>query len=408
MTDHSGPRPEDIPGIEDAHASGGVRRRPVTIVRGAAARLWDDTGKEYIDCASAHGWANVGHCHPDVVSAIERQARCLMALNESAYNDQRAQWYSTLAGILGDQFGTTDRGALSRIHACNSGAEAVEAALKFARFYTGRTQFVAFGGGFHGRTFGALSVTSTRRYREPFDPLVPGVTHVPFNDSNAVDDEVTDDTAGVIVEIIQGEGGVREAKAEFIGQVQRICRERGALFIVDEIQTGFGRTGRWFACQHVGAEPDMVVLAKALGGGLPMGAAVWRSGLGQFETGLHGSTFGAAPLACAASIASMRVLERDALPERADALGRRAHEELRSCVSTPDQPTIVREVRGRGLMIGIELRRSVTPVLRALVDAGVWALPAGKNVLRLMPPLVITEEELSRAVGLVIAALRGA
>ena len=139
MTDDSGPRPEDIPGIEDAHASGAVRRRPVTIVRGAGARLWDDTGKEYIDCASAHGWANVGHCHPDVVNAVERQARCLMALNESAYNDQRAQWYRTLAGILDRQFGTTDRGALSRIHACNSGAEAVEAALKFARFYTGRT-----------------------------------------------------------------------------------------------------------------------------------------------------------------------------------------------------------------------------------------------------------------------------
>ena len=393
----------DVRQVEEEHLSGGVRRRPITIVRGQGARLWDATGKEYIDCASAHGWANVGHCHPEVAQAIQKQSGRLVTLNESAYNDQRAAWYGELSRVLTSNFGRTGQGTLSRIHACNSGAEAIEAALKFARMKTKRTDFVAFGGGFHGRTFGALSVTSTRRFQEPFEPLVPGIAHVPFNDEAAVEKAVDDNTAGVIVEIIQGEGGVRAAQPDFIAQVQHLCAERGALFIVDEIQTGFGRTGRWFASQHVGAEPDVVALGKALGGGVPMGAAAWRSELGRFETGSHGSTFGGAPLACAASTASMRVIERDELPQRAAKLGSRLLETLRS-----NEAPIVREIRGRGLMIGVELRRSVTPILKTLMERGVWALPAGKNVLRLLPPLVIREEDLDRATNIIVETLRAA
>ncbi len=408
MTEHQDRSNPDVPATEQKHASGGVRRRPVTIVRGKGALLWDDSGKEYIDCGSAHGWANLGHSHPDVVRAIREQAGRLMALNESAYNDQRATWYSELARVLASQFGTTEHGDLSRIHACSSGAEAVEAAMKFARFHTKRTEFVAFGGGFHGRTFGALSVTSTLRYRESFEPLVPGITHVPFNDLQAVEKVVRDDTAGVILEIIQGEGGVREAHSDFVAGVQRVCRERGALFIVDEVQTGFGRTGRWFASQHLGAEPDIVALGKSLGGGIPMGATAWRTEFGQIESGLHGSTFGGAPLACAASVATMRVMERDGLPDQAAALGKQLVETLRECVSTSANPSIVREVRGRGLMVGVELRRPVTPILRALLERGLWALPAGKNVLRLLPPLVISQDDLNRATAIVVEILRAA
>ncbi len=390
----------DVVETEEEHTSGGVTRRPVTIVRGRAARLWDDRGNEYIDCASGHGWANIGHCHPEVVAAIHKQAGQLVAMTESGYNDQRAAWYRMLARILASHFDTTERGTLSRIFPCNSGTEAVEAAMKFARFRTQRTNFVAFHRGFHGRTLGALSVTSARRYRASFEPLLDGITHVHLNDADAVDSAVNDKTAGVILEIIQGEGGVHEAAADFIAGVQRICSERGALLMVDEIQTGFGRTGRWFASAHAGAEPDVIMLGKALGSGIPMGAAVWRSELGQFDSGLHGSTFGGAPLACAASVAGMRVLEREALPERAATLGAELRESLTSCAAS------VREVRGRGLMIGVELRTSVMPVLRTLLDRGVWALPAGKNVLRLLPPLVISEQELSRATAIVIETLR--
>ncbi|HEX9730162.1 MAG TPA: aminotransferase class III-fold pyridoxal phosphate-dependent enzyme [Gemmatimonadales bacterium] len=388
----AGLRADEVVRLEDLHGSGGVGRRPVTIVRGDGARLFDDAGHEYLDLASAHGWANLGHGHPEILEAIHAQTDRLIAHTESSYNDQRAAWFGELAAVLREAFGENDHGVLSRISPSNSGTEAVEAALKFARVSTGRSGVVAFTRAFHGRTFGALSATATARYRAPFEPLVPGFTHVPLNDLAALDGAISDTTAAVLVEIVQGEGGVHEAQADFVAGAQRLCRERGALFIVDEIQTGFGRTGRWFASQWVDAKPDIVTLGKALGGGIPMGAAVWRDRLGGFEVGAHGSTFGGNPLACAASRAMLRVLRRDDLPARADRLGARLLGRLR----TSGAPG-VREVRGRGLMIGIELKQAATPVLKALTARGVWALPAGRTVLRLMPPLTIDEPDLDRA-----------
>jgi acetylornithine/succinyldiaminopimelate/putrescine aminotransferase len=384
---------DEIRRVEDQYASGGVARRPVTIVRGSGARLWDADGKEYIDCAAAHGWASVGHCHPEMVAAICEQAGRLTCHTESSYNDRRAEWYRTLVAALSERFPETHDGSLSRVHACNSGTEAVEAALKFARFRTGRTGFVACQRGFHGRTFGSLSVTATPEYREPFQPLVPDVTHIPFNDPRAVERTVTDQTAGLIIEIIQGEGGVHEASTEFVATARRVCRERGTLLLVDEVQTGFGRTGRWFASEWVDAQPDVLILGKALGGGIPMGAAVWRSGFGTWNPGLHGSTFGGAPLACAASLAALGILHRKGLDAHALELGTAVKAALRG----PG----VRDVRGRGLMIGVELRTRVQPVLRTLMERGVWALPAGKTVLRLLPPLVITDEEMQRATAII-------
>jgi acetylornithine/LysW-gamma-L-lysine aminotransferase len=230
---------------------------------------------------------------------------------------------------------------------------------------------------------------------------VPGFRHVPLNDVAALQDAVTPATAGVILEIVQGEGGVRPATGEFLAAARRLCDERGALLIVDEIQTGLGRTGRWFACEHYGLAPDILTLGKPLGGGIPMGAAAWREELGTFGPGLHGSTFGGNPLACAASRAVLRVLRDERLPERADRLGAAALERLRAA-----SPAGARAMRGLGLMIGIELRQKVTPVLKALMERGIWALPAGDQVLRLLPPLVIPEDRLLHGVDVVIEVLR--
>ncbi|GBD33617.1 [LysW]-aminoadipate semialdehyde transaminase [bacterium HR33] len=382
--------------IEERHSSGGVARRPVVLVRGEGARLFDQEGREYLDLGGAHGWASLGHSHPAIVRAIaEQSARLIMQL-ESSYNDQRALWFADLAAVLREHLGQTDRGAITRIHPCNSGAEAVEAALKFARKATGRTKFVALLGGFHGRTLGALSATGTEQYRKPFEPLVPGFTHVAPDDVAALRAAVTEETAAVVLEIIQGEAGVRPLSAEFLRAARRRCDETGALLIIDEIQTGLGRTGRWFACEHFDLAPDVVVLGKALGGGIPMGAAAWREGLGKFDPGTHGSTFGGNPLACAASRAALRVIREESLPQKAAELGTWAMEELRSI----DSP-VVEEVRGRGLMIGIALKQPVTPILKELMSRGVWAIPAGRQVLRLLPPLTISRDDLERGLEIV-------
>ena len=383
----------DPAAIEEQYGSGAVQRRPVTIVRGEGARLYDSEGRSYIDCSAAHGWAALGHSHPEVSAAIQRQAARLTMLTESASNDVRARWFEQLVRILGIEFPADERGGLTRVQPANSGAEAVEAALKFARFVTGRTEVVAFSRAFHGRTFGALSATAPSPRRDRFAPLVPGFLHVAYGNFESADASISDSTAAVIVEVIQGEAGIHEGSTEFLQGVERLCRDRGALFIVDEIQTGFGRTGRWFASGWHALAPDLVVLGKALGGGVPMGAAVWRERLGGFESGMHGSTFAGAPLACAASLATLQVIERERLAERAHRLGTDVLEQLRSIGSGQ-----VREIRGRGLMIGVELRGRVGPVLQGLLDRGVWALPAGLNVLRLLPPLVIAEPDLTRAV----------
>jgi acetylornithine/LysW-gamma-L-lysine aminotransferase len=380
-----------------------VARRPAVIVRAEGASLWDQEGREYLDLGGAHGWASLGHGHPAVTQAIREQAGTLIMQTESAYNDQRARWMEELAAVLRVHLGSTARGAITRIHPCNSGTEAVETAIKLARQVTGRSEFVAALGGFHGRTLGALSATAEPRYRQPFEPLVPGFRHVPLNDLNALEAAVTTATAGVILEVVQGEGGVRPATGPFLAAARRLCDDRGALLVVDEIQTGLGRTGRWFACERHGVEPDVVTLGKPLGGGIPMGATAWREALGGFTPGLHGSTFGGNPLACAAGRAVLQVLRDERLPERADRLGAAALERLRAASS----PTI-REVRGLGLMIGIELRRRVTPVLKALMDRGIWALPAGEQVLRLLPPLVIPEDHLLHGVDTIVEVLGAA
>ena len=378
---------QQIYNLEHKYNSGGVGRRPVALVRAKGARLWDSEGHEYIDCAAAQGWANVGHSHPVVTAAIQAQAEILVASQESSFNDQRALWMRDMAGVFKHSLGWSS----CHIHPSNSGAEAIEAALKFARFHTGRPAIVAAKRGFHGRTLGALSVTWNRKYRQPFEPLIPEIRHVPFNDIDALADAVDNQTAAVIIEIVQGEGGVYPGSSTYFQSLRELCSERGSLLIVDEIQTGVGRTGRWLACQHFDLSPDIITLGKSVGGGLPLGVTAWPAELGRFKSGLHGSTFGGNPIACAASRAVIEVMAEEKLAERAEALGSWLKQELEQ-LAAPQ----IRDIRGLGLMLGLELRCKVTPILKTLMTRGVWALPAGLNVLRLLPPLVIEQPDLEQ------------
>jgi len=377
--------------LENTYTSGVYSKRPVVIVRGCGAVLWDAGGREYLDCAAGHGVANIGHGRTEIAAALAVQAQRLITCPEIVYNDVRARLLECLARLTPE--------GLTHIFLCNSGTEAVEGALKFARIATGRTGIVAALRSFHGRTMGALSTTWEPHYREPFAPLVPGVSHVRYNDLEAAEATISEQTAAVIIELVQGEGGVHVASEEYVRGLASLCRELGALLIVDEVQTGFGRTGRLFACNHYDLRPDILCLAKSLAGGIPMGAVclgprVMESG--RITRGIHGSSFGGNPLACAAALATLDILEQEALPEHAAVLGTQALERL-SALRTP----LIREVRGRGLLLGIELSRHAQPYLEALLERGVLALPAGPNVIRLLPPLVITEEQLERVLDVV-------
>jgi len=378
--------------LEKQHTSGVYPKRPVVIVRGEGARLWDDQGREYIDCVGGQGAANLGHANPDIAGAIAEQSRCLISCPEIFYNDRRAELLATLTAIAPP--------GLQRAFLCNSGAEAVEAAFKLARLSTGRAEIVATMRGFHGRTMGALSATWEKTYREPFEPLVPGFAHIPYNNLERADAAITAKTAGVIVEVVQGEGGVHPGSAAYLRGLQQLCQERGALFILDEVQTGFGRTGRMFAAEHYDLEPDMMCLAKSIAGGLPMGATLLGPRVVNVAPLTHGSTFGGNPLACAASLAAIRYIQKHRLPQRAAELGTYLLDRLRRLESP-----LIREVRGLGLLVGVELKQKVTPYLAALMDRGVLALPAGGSVLRLLPPLVIERADLDRVVDAIDAVL---
>jgi acetylornithine/LysW-gamma-L-lysine aminotransferase len=369
---------------ENKHTSGLYTKQPIIMVRGKGATLWDSEGNEYIDCAAGHGVANLGHAHPKVAAAIAEQSMQLVTLFETFYNDKRAALMEKISTLVP---------GLDRVFFCNSGTEAVEAALKFARVSTGRTNIIAAMRGFHGRTMGALSATYNKKYKEAFEPLVPGFSHVAYNNIAALEGAVTDQVGAVILEAVQGEGGVYPADPVYLQAARRICTERGALLIIDEIQAGLGRTGKMFAFQHSGITPDIVCIAKSLAGGLPMGAVLFGDSVKNLAPGLHGSTFGGNPLACAAALAALTAIEEEDLPGQAAAKGAYLMEELKS-IESP----LIREVRGLGLMVGIELKQKVAPYLQALQERRIIALNAGLTTIRLLPPLVITREQLDRVV----------
>jgi len=336
--------------------------------------------------------ANVGHAHPAVIQAVTEQVQRLVICPNGFYNDQRAQLLAELTRI--------GPPGLERAFLCNSGAEAVEAALKFARLSTGRTKVVAAMRGFHGRTFGALSATWRKPYRQPFEPLVPGFEFVPYNRLESMEQTVDGETAAVILEVVQGEGGVIPGDGDYLRGVQALCQERGALFIVDEVQTGFGRTGRMFASQHHDLRPDLMCVAKAIAGGLPMGAVLIGPRVGDLPKKVHGSTFGGNPLACAAALATIHTIESEHLPQRAAEVGARLMAGLKT-ISSPQ----IREVRGLGLMVGVELKEKSASYLAALAERRVLALAAGATVMRFLPPLVISAEDVDVVVEQVKAVL---
>ena len=382
---------QEIINIETKHSAGTYAKQPLVIVRGQGASLFDVDGVEYLDCASGHGVANLGHAHPKVAEAIYKQASTLITLFETFPNDKRAELMKKITSLVD---------GLDRVFLCNSGTESVEAAFKFARLSTGRKNIIAAMRAFHGRTYGSLSATFNKKYRDGFEPLVPGFSHVPYNNIEALDNAVNEETAAVILEVIQGEGGVYPASAEYVWAARRICDDRGALLIVDEIQSGFGRTGKMFAIQHYGVKPDLLTCAKSLAGGVPMGAVLVGQNVKNLTPGVHGSTFGGNPLACSAAIAALGVLEEEDLSRQALVKGAYLIDKLKQ-IESP----LIREVRGMGLMIGIELKHKVAPYIKSLQENKIIALNAGMTVIRLLPPLVISYQQIDHLVAVLTEVL---
>jgi acetylornithine/LysW-gamma-L-lysine aminotransferase len=385
----------DLRSTEDQFSVGVYQKRGVTIVRGEGARVWDEAGREYIDCVAGVGVANVGHCNPAVVAAIQEQAARLITCSELFYNDARARCLERLNRITPE--------GIDRFFLCNSGTEAVEGAIKFARMSTRRKRIVAAMRGFHGKTLGSLSATWEKKYRDPFAPLVPDFAHAPYNNIEEFLKTIDGETAAVILEPIQGEGGVRPGSAEFFRAVRKACDDRGALFIVDEIQSGFGRTGRMFACEHFGVLPDILTMAKGIAGGIPMGAIGINRRVGELEKLSHTSTFGGNPVACAAAAAAIDFMLDQDLPRQAAESGDYLMQQLRA-IGSPR----IREIRGLGLMIGIELKEKAGAFTQAMLREGVLVLLAGTTVLRLLPPLVITRQQIDTVVSALARVLAAA
>lgn len=374
--------------VEEQYSSGVYAKRGISIIRGSRATLTDSDGKVYIDCVGGQGTANIGHSHPRWQKALSEQAGILLNCPEMFSNDQRALYMQELMAAAPK--------GIQRVFFCNSGTEAIDGAIKFARAASGRSEIIAAKRGFHGRTFGALSATWNKKYREPFEPLVPDFKHVTFNDFNDLE-MISVRTAAVLLEVVQGEGGVYPIDLDYLIAVRNQCDQTGAYLIIDEVQTGYGRTGKLFAIQHYPIRADFLCLAKSIAGGLPMGAILMDEKVGKFSPGIHGSTFGGNPLSCAVARETLKILHEEGLIENASVLGNEFLQAL-SAISSP----LIREVRGKGLMIGVELKQKVAPYLKQLTDLGVLALPAGMTVLRFLPPLVITREQIQQ----VIAAVR--
>jgi acetylornithine/LysW-gamma-L-lysine aminotransferase len=375
---------EEVKRIEDERLAATYWKRPLTITEGREAVLIDSKGREYIDCTGNYGVAVVGHCHPRVVDAIRTQVEKLISCHGTFYNPARSDFLEKLVSVTPKN--------LDSVFLSNSGAESVEFALKLARKSTGKKEIIAMMGGFHGKTMGALSATWNRKYRTPFEPLVPKISHVPYGKIDRVKDSINEDTAAVIFEPIQGESGINIPPKDFIPSLRELCEEKEVLMIADEIQTGLGRTGRLFACEHYGVTPDIMCLAKALAGGLPMGATISsKEIMSSMGVGEHSSTFGGNPVSCAAASAVIDILTEENLPEKASRLGDLL---LNALKDMENEYKIVRKTRGMGLMIGIELRFDILNILLGAIDKGVLFLDAGRNVVRLLPPLVINEEQI--------------
>lgn len=356
-------------------------RLPIVIIEGRGAVVRDADGREYVDCVAGIAVNSVGHCHPKVVAAIKTQAERLIHTSNLFYTEPQVELAEKLCRLS----------SLEKVFFCNSGAESVEAALKLARKVTGKKGFIAAEGSFHGRTFGALSVTHHVK-RDIFEPLLGDVKFVRYGDADAIRKAIDEDTAAVILEPIQGEAGVIVPPPEYLREVKEVCEERDVLLILDEVQTGFGRTGRWFCKDHFKVQPDIMTVAKALGGGFPIGATLSNF---SFERGEHASTFGGNPLACTAALATIRVIEEERLVERSERLGTYFMQRLSETIGGCDG---VKDVRGKGLMLGVELREKCEGVVHAALKRGVLLNCTADRVIRLVPPLVIEKSHIDGVV----------
>src|SRR5881296_3235872 len=374
-------------------------RAPICLVRGDGVRVWDSEGKEYLDFGAGIAVASLGHCHPRVTGAIREAAATLLHVSNLYHTAPQIH----LAKLL------SDHSFADRVFFCNSGAEANEAALKLARKYakerhaSDRYEIIATHNSFHGRTFATVAATGQEKYRHGFEPLVPGFKHVPYNDLGAMERALDNRTAAIIVEPIQGEGGVHVPDDDYLPGLRKLCDESGALLILDEIQTGVARTGRLWAYEHSGIEPDIMTLAKALANGVPIGAMLTRDEIASvLVAGTHGSTFGGTPFVTSVALATLTTIIDGKIWERAAHRGRYLMDGLRKMQAA--NPT-VRVVRGKGLLIGAELSAPAGPVVDACREAGLLVLSAGERVLRLTPPLIVEERDCDRALAIIGTAL---
>ena len=358
--------------------------KPIEIAAGDGPHLYGADGTEYLDFGASYACTPVGHCHPEVVEAVETQVSDLLYVQASYPVEARTRLYDRLAALA--------PGDLDNVWLCNSGTEANEAAMKFARSATGRSKVVATKRGFHGRTLGSLAMTWKETYRAPFEPLAGGVEFVDYGDEAALRAAVDDDTAAVVLEPVQGEGGIRPAPTGYLRAAREATAEAGAALVLDEIQTGLGRTGLLWACERAGVVPDVLTTAKGIASGLPMGATLCRDWVAE-NAGDHGSTFSGGPVVAAAATATLDlVVERD-LPGHANEVGSYLVQKLRNA------DVDAREIRGLGLMVGVEVKRGANAILRELaLEHGILALPAGRTVVRLLPPLVVDRDHADEVV----------
>jgi len=371
---------------------GNYFRLPIAIVKGEGSYMWDADGKQYLDFFPGWAVSGLGHCHPKVVEAIRRQAGELIHIDNTFHNAQQGR----LAQMLAER-SFAER---ARCFFCNSGAEAAEAAIKLARLagQSQRYKIVTMEKSFHGRTFGAMTATGQSKTHAGFQPLVPGFSYVPFNDFSALEKAIDDQTIAVMMEPIQGEGGINILDAEYIRQVRRLCDDRKMLLIFDEVQTGMGRTGKWFGYQHFQIEPDVITLAKALGGGVSIGAMIAKDDVARLMApGTHASTFGGNPLACAAAIAVIEAIEEGdllaATVEKGDIL-RRKLEQLR------EKYPMIGEIRQLGLMIGVELSVAGAELVTAALEKGLRINCTQNTILRMTPPMTVTEDQIDKAIAI--------
>ena len=386
---------QEIIDTENSLMANVFSKKPIVITRGKGALVWDINGKEYVDCNSGYGVALLGHCHPKILEAVCQQAQQLITCHAGYYNDKRSEFLRKLTEI-------TPKG-LTKAFLSNSGAESVECALKLARKHAGKPEIIAVMGAFHGKTMGALSATWDKKYREPFFPLVPEIKHIPPDNLEKAREAVSEKTAAILVEPIRGEGGIRVTPDGYLKGLRELCDQKKLLLMFDEVQSGFGRTGKLFACQYWNVIPDVMCLAKPLAGGLPLGATVAREEvMASFKVGDHSTTYSGNPLVCAAGCAAIDVLVNEKLADNAFLLGLYFKSNL---LELQAKHKSIKEVRGLGLMLGMELKFDVLNVLLKAMEKGVLVLDAGRNVVRFLPPLVISREQIDKAIGVLDSVL---